>query len=58
MFLLLFLIIDLYFRVPAVIGQIFLHTVELIIPIIIAAKEARAEIETDLVNAKAKISKC
>ena len=58
MFLLLFLIIDLYFWIPAVIAQIFLQTVELIIPIIIATKEARTEIETDLVNAKAKISKC
>ena len=40
-----FLIIDLYFVIPAVIAQIFNPILELVIPIGIPSKEAKAEIE-------------
>ena len=40
-----FLIIDLYFSIPAVIAQIFNPIAELVIPITIVAKEAKAEME-------------
>ena len=43
--LLFFLIIDLYFLIPAVITQIFNPIAELVIPIGIPTKEAKAEIE-------------
>ena len=52
-----FLIIDLYFLIPAVIAQIFNHTVELVIPIGKPIKEVKAEIETHLVTTEAKITK-
>ena len=45
-FFLFFLIIDLYFLIPAVITQIFNPIVELAIPIGITTKEAKAEMET------------
>ena len=45
-FFLFFLIIDLYFLIPAVITQIFNPIVELAIPIGITTKEAQAEMET------------
>ena len=47
-FLFFFLIIDLYFLIPAVIAQIFNLTGELVIPIETkeATKEAKAEMET------------
>ena len=44
-FFLFFLIIDLYFLIPAVITQIFIPIAELVIPIGILTKEAEAEIE-------------
>ena len=44
MFLLLFLIIDLYLLIPAVITQIFTVAAELVVPIEIPAKEAKVEI--------------
>ena len=39
-----FLVIDLYFLIAAVIAQIFNPTVELVIPVEIPTKEAKAEI--------------
>ena len=45
-FFFLFLIIDLYFLNPAVITQIFNPIVELVVPIGIQTKEAKAEIKT------------
>ena len=46
MLLFLFLFIDLYFLIPAVITQIFNRIAELVIPIGIPNKEAKAEMET------------
>ena len=46
MFFLLFLIIDLYLLITAVIAQIFIPTAELAIPAGIPTKEAKAEVET------------
>ena len=45
-FFLFFLIIDLYFLIPAVITQIFNLIVKLAIPIRIPSKEAKVEMET------------
>ena len=57
MLLFLFLIIDLYiFLIAAVITQIFNPTAELVIPIGISTKEAKAEMETYPVIVKIKIS--
>ena len=53
-FLLLFLIIDLRFLIPAVIAQIFNPTAELAIPAGILAKEAKAEIEIHPVTVEVK----
>ena len=44
-FFFFFLIIDLYFLIPAVIAQIFNPIPDLVIPIGIPAKEAKAEME-------------
>ena len=52
--LLFFLIIDLYFLIPAVITKAFNPIVELVISIGITIKEAKAEMETHLVNVEAK----
>ena len=49
-----FLIIDLYFLIPAVIAQIFNPIPELVIPIGILIKEAKAEIEMHPVIVEAK----
>ena len=57
-FFFFFLIIDLYFLIPAVIAQIFNPIAELVIPIGIPNKEAKAEIEIHLVIAEAKIREC
>ena len=46
-FFLFFVIIDLYFLILAVIAQIFNPISELVIPIGIPMKEAKAETETD-----------
>ena len=51
-------LIDLYFIIPAVIAQIFIHTAELVIPTEIQTNEVDAEIETQPVLVKTKISKC
>ena len=53
-----FLIIDLYFLIPAVITQIFNPNAELVLPIGITSKDAKAEIEIHPVIVKAKIRKC
>ena len=53
-----FLIIDLYFLIPAAIAQIFNPIAELVIPIGIPKKEAKAEIEIHLVIAEVKIRTC
>ena len=53
-----FLIIDQYFLIPAVIAQVFNPIVELVIPIGIPSKEAKAEIETHPRIAETKIRKC
>ena len=53
-FLLLFLIIDLHFLIPAVIAQIFNPTAELAIPAGILTKEAKAEIEIHPVTVEVK----
>ena len=52
MLLLFFLIIDLYFLIPAVITQIFNPIVEPANPIGIPTKEAKAEIETHPSNCR------
>ena len=53
-----FLIIHLYFLIPAVIAQIFNLIAELVIPIGIPIKEAKAENEIHPVIVEAKIRKC
>ena len=57
MILPLFLIIDLYFLIPAVITQIFNPIKELAIPIGISTKEAKSEVETHPVIVEIAISK-
>ena len=52
-----FLIIDLYFLIPAVIMEIFIVIAELAVPLGIPSKEARAEFETYSVTVEATISK-
>ena len=49
---------DLCFLIPAVIAQIFNLIAELVIPIGIPTKEAKAEMETHPVIVEAKIRKC
>ena len=48
-----FLIIDLYLLITAVIAQLFNPIAELVIPIGISIKEAKAEMETHLVTVEA-----
>ena len=57
-FFFVFLIIDLYFLIPAVIAQIFNFIADLVTPIGTPIKEAKAEIDTHPVIVKAKIRKC
>ena len=57
-FFFFFLIINLYFLIPAVIAQIFNRIMELITPIGIPTKETKAEMETHLVTVEPKITKC
>ena len=57
-FFFFFLIIDLYFLIPAVIAQIFNSFAELVIPIGIPIKEAKTEIEIHSVIEEATIRKC
>ena len=56
-FFFFFLIIDLYLLIPAVIAQVFNPIAELIIPIGIPTKEAKAELEPHPVIVEAKIIK-
>ena len=58
MLLFLFLNIDLYILIPAVIAKTFNPTAEFSILIGIPTKEAKAETETHLVSPEVKISKC
>ena len=51
-FFFFFLIIDVYFLIPAVLTQVFNPTVELVNPIGIPTKEAKAEMETHLSNCR------
>ena len=53
-----FLIIDLYFLIPAVIVQISNPTAELVIPIGIPIKEVKPKIEISPVIVQAEIRKC
>ena len=57
-FFFFFWIIDLYFLIPVVIAQIFNPIAELIIPIGIPIKEAKAKIHMHPVIVEAKIGKC
>ena len=57
-FVFLFEIIDLYFLIPASIRQIFNPIAELVIPIGISNKEAKAEIEIHPLVAAAKMRDC
>ena len=53
-----FLFIGLYFLIPVVIMQIFNPFAELVIPIGIPTKEAKANMETHPVIVEIKISEC
>ena len=57
-FFLFFLIIELYFVIPAVITQIFNPIAELVIPTGIPTKEEKAEMETHPVIVETEIRKC
>ena len=57
-FFFFFLIIDLYFLIPATIAHILNPIAELVIPIEIPSKEAKAEIEIHPLIVEAKIRKC
>ena len=57
-FFFLFLIIDLYFIVPAPIAQLFNPIAELVIPIGAPNKEEKAEIAMHPETVEAKIRKC
>ena len=54
----LFLIIDLYCLITAVIGQIFNPIAKLVTPTAIPSKEAKGEIDIHPVTAEATIRKC
>ena len=54
----LFLIIYLYFLLPAFIAHIFNPTAELVIPIGMPSKEAKAEIQIHSIIVENKIRKC
>ena len=54
----MFFIIDLYFLIPAVIGNFFIPIAELVIAAKAQTDEANAEIETQPVTLETKIKKC
>ena len=54
----IFIFIDLHFLILAIIAQVFNPVTELVIPIGISTKEAKAETETHAVVVKDKIRKC
>ena len=56
--LLFLLITGLYFLIPVAIAQIFNPVAELVIPIRIPTKQAKAEMKTHSVIVEAKIRKC
>ena len=56
-FFFFFLMIDLRFSIPAAIAQIFNPIVELLVPIVISAKEEKAEMETHPIIVGHKIRK-
>ena len=53
-FLFFFLILDLYFLIPAVTAQVFIHTAQIIIPTETLAYEANAEMEAQPLTLKIK----
>ena len=53
-----FLVIDLYFLIPAVVAQIFNPIAELAIPVEMPIKEEKAENQIDPVIVETKIRKC
>ena len=57
LFFFFFLIIDLYFFIPAVIAQIYKSIAELVIPIRAPMKKAKVEIEIHLVIVEARNKK-
>ena len=57
-FFFFFLIINLYFLIPAVITQIFNPITNLVIPIGISTKEAKAEMKTQSATVETKVIKC
>ena len=57
-FFFFFLLIDLYFLIPAAIAQIFNPVVELVLPIGISRKEAKPKIEIHPAIVEAEIRKC
>ena len=57
-FFFFFLIIDIYFLIPAVITKFFNPIAGLVVPIGIPSKEAKAKIEIHPVTAEAQIRKC
>ena len=57
-FFFFFVIIDLYFLIPAVTAQIFNPNAELVISIGIPSEEAKAEIEIHPIIVEAKVRKC
>ena len=58
MLLFFFLINDFYLLIPAVIAQIFYPIAELVIPIEISSKEAKAETEIHLVTVEFEKRNC
>ena len=57
-FFLFFLVIDLYFSILTVVVQTFNPIAELVIPIGIPRKEAKAEMEIHPITVETKIRKC
>ena len=53
-----FLIVDLYFLIPAIITQVSNPTAELVIPTGIPTNKIKAEMETHPVTAEIEISRC
>ena len=57
-FFFFFLIMELYFLIPVAITQVFNPITELVIPIGMPSKEAKAEIEMQQVIVKPQMRKC
>ena len=56
-FFFFFLVIDIYFLIPAAIEQIFNPITELVITVRIPSKEVKADIDIQLVIVEAKVGK-